>query len=414
MSDSDGNRRFGLQVGAASALMGAYLYMGLKTPVPGEDQDVSSGLTVEKYEFTTGDGAILRLKRYANPDGTPVLFCHGFNGNGFEFDLPRENHNIAVYLARRGYDVWISSFRGCGREPYKSEAGDWKHSIDHLAIYDASALVDGVTGATGKKPFWIGHSMGGMVLYMYLQGVRFEGDLVVSDPELVAEHHQKLAGGIPIASPPAFWWPRLHPFQVVTDSSIGRSLIGLSMLLTRQRNNRAPRFSIGLRVCGLAGWRPRLIKAVSRSPLGVLLYCRRNTDPDTTTSLIKWAGDDVSTRMLIQLTDGIWNKNFRQYFPMTFRKQPYDYTENMHLISLPIFYVTGEKDFANCVGIKRYGYDRAASEIKKFVALPGYGHTDLVMGRDVEQEVYPLIYEWLQGIEGKGPGLSGEGAACGE
>lgn len=150
----------------------------------------------------TPDGVTLRVKRYANPGGQPVLFCHGFNGNGFEFDLPREGYNMAVYLARRGFDVWISSFRGCGVEPYLCDGGDWSHSIDTLAILDAPTLVDGIIAETGKQPFWIGHSMGGMVLYMYLQGVRFEGDPadchVVSDPEVLAERHAKLKGGIAI------------------------------------------------------------------------------------------------------------------------------------------------------------------------------------------------------------------------
>ena len=34
--------------GASLALYGAYLYLGLKTPLPGQDQDVSQGLDVEK------------------------------------------------------------------------------------------------------------------------------------------------------------------------------------------------------------------------------------------------------------------------------------------------------------------------------------------------------------------------------
>lgn len=382
-----------------SGLYGAYIYTGLKTPLPGRDQVVSRGLKVEKHEFTTPDGITLRLKRYANVEGTPVLFCHGFDGNGFEFDIPREGKNMAVYMARNGYDVWISSFRGCGREPYVSEAGEWKHSIDHLAIYDAPTLVDGITGETGKKPFWIGHSMGGMVLYMYLQGARFgEGGRVFSDPDLVWERNGKLAGGIPVASPPAFWWPRLHPFQVATESSPGRSLLGLAIIAMRVRGHVVPRYRVGTRVLRLCGNRPRLMKALSRSPVGMLLYCRRNTDAETTTSLLKWGADDVSTRMFVQLMDGVWNINFRQYFPVTFREQPYDYTMNMHLLSAPMLFITGDKDFANWAGIKRYGYDRVSSRVKRLVTLPGYGHTDLVMGRHVQQDVYPVILEWMREV----------------
>jgi poly-beta-hydroxyalkanoate depolymerase len=51
------------------------------------------------------------------------------------------------------------------------------------------------------------------------------------------------------------------------------------------------------------------------------------------------------------------------------------------------------------VGIRRYGHDRISSQVKKFVMLPGYGHTDLVMGRRVEEEVYPLVAEWMEEVE---------------
>jgi hypothetical protein len=52
-------------------------------------------------------------------------------------------------------------------------------------------------------------------------------------------------------------------------------------------------------------------------------------------------------------------------------------------------------------GIKRYGYDRVVSGQKKYVELAGYGHTDLVMGRNVAREVYPLVLEWMMEIEGE-------------
>lgn len=412
MKDSGNDRVFGAMLLAAGAIAGAYVYMGLKTPLPGQDQDVARGLTVERHEFTTADGVTLRLKRYANPQGNPVLFCHGFQGNGFEFDLPREGKNMAVYLARRGYDVWISSFRGCGPEPYNCDCLDWQHSIDDLAIHDAPALVDGIVGVTGKRPFWIGHSMGGMVLYMYLQGVRFgENGLVVSDPGLVAERNQKLLGGTSIASPPAMWWPRMNPYQVVTDSGIGRGLIGLSVLWSRARSHFAPRLRVGSGIDRTLGKKPRLIKALSRSPVGMVIYNRRNTDSETSTSLIRWAGDDVSAHMNVQLMDGVRNGNLRQYFPLNFRGDPYDYTLNMALVTAPMLFVTGDRDFANYVCIRKYGFDRVSSLEKEFVVFPEYGHTDLVMGKNVEDDVYPFIARWMEETEAGSHARSGARSA---
>ena len=406
MDNGTSDRIFPALLAGAAIIAGTYVYMGLKTPIPGVDQDVAGGLTTEKYEFVTPDGVTLRVKRYANPGGMPVVFFHGFNGNGFEFDIPREGFNMAVYLAQRGYDVWITNFRGCGVEPYRCDEGGWSHSIDTLAILDAPTLIDNVIRITGKKPYWIGHSMGGMVLYMYLQGVRFEGDpadfRVVSDPELVEERNGKLVGGIAIASPPAMWWPRHHPFQIATESSIGRSLIGTMVLWNRLRGPFAPRVRLGSNAKKAVMNRPRGIKFLSRSPIGIMLYNRRNTDSETSTSLVKWGADDVSAHMNIQLIDSVWNINFRQYFPFIFRDDPYDYTLNMPLITAPMLFLTGDKDFANWEGIKRYGFDRISSAAKEFVMLPGYGHTDLVMGRHVSEDVYPLIARWMEDMTAEG------------
>lgn len=403
MNDNKDGHVFAAMLAGSVAVAGAYIYMGLKTPIPGLDQEhVAEGLTVESHVFTTPDGVDLRVKRYANPQGTPVVFFHGFNGNGFEFDLPREGYNMAVYMARRGYDVWVTSFRGCGVEPYRCDHGDWSHSIDTLAIYDAPTLIDNISRIAGRKPFWIGHSMGGMVLYMYLQGVRYEGDpsdcIVVSDPALLQERNSKLLGGIAIASPPAFWWPRHHPFQIASESSFGRSIIGAMVLMNRVRSRVAPRVRIGSNAKNAVLNRPRGLKFLSRSPIGIMLYNRRNTDSETSTSLVKWGADDVSAKMSVQLIDGIWNINCRQYFPFIFRADPYDYTLNMPLIKAPMLFVTGDKDFANWEGIKRYGFDRISSEVKQFVMLPGYGHTDLVMGRQVSDDVYPVIADWMDAV----------------
>jgi lysosomal acid lipase/cholesteryl ester hydrolase len=388
---------------AGSALVaGTYVYMGLKTPLPGQDEDVCEGLEVEMHEFITDDGVTLRVKRYANPEGTPVVFFHGFNGNGFEFDIPRRGYNMAEYLARRGYDVWITHFRGCGIEPWRCDDGAWQHSIDTLAIYDAPALIDGVTRLTGRKPFWIGHSMGGMVLYMYLQGVRFEGDpsdfLVVTDPELVEERNSKLLGGVAIASPPAFYWPPNHPYQIVSGSSVGRGVVRSFVLLNRLIHNVAPRVRIGSAARMSVRNNPRGLKFLSRSPIGMLIYNRKNTDSETSTCLVKWGADDVSARMSVQLYDGIGSVNYRQYRPLAFRSDPYDYTTNMPLITAPMLYLVGDKDFVHPEAIKRYGFDRVSSEDKEFVMMPGYGHTDLVMGRNVSEEVYPMIGAWMDRV----------------
>lgn len=376
-------------------LYGYFAYLGLRTPLPGQDQDVSEGLAIERHEFETADGATLRVKRYANPDGAPVLLCHGFGGCGTSMDLPRVGHNLAVHLARQGYDVWVSSWRGCGHAPYNSECDSWDHTIDDLAVYDAPALVDGIAEATGKKVFWIGHSMGGHILYMYLQGVRFDDGHVISDPELVREHHGKLAGGVTIGSPPGFSYSKGDPFYVAFKSRPGTAFLNLARQAMLQKEITDPCVTRIGGEDGLARMNPRLVMAMSRNPLLTFTYCRANTDKETSTSLAKWGMGDVSAGMYVQLFSSMLDERFLEHPGRSAPESQYDYTAGMGMISLPIFFLTGTEDFANPHTIRRLGFEQVSSTTREYVNMEGYGHTDLIMGRNVSSEVYPMICEWL-------------------
>lgn len=342
--------------------------------------------------FTTADGVTLKLKRYVNEGAQPVLFAHGFNGNGLEFDLPHREHNLALFLAERGYDVWISSFRGCGREPYKSDSGDWGHSVDHLAALDAPALVAGVREATGRKPVWIGHSMGGIVLYMYLQGIRLAredgGFRVTADPDLARERNGSIRGGITIGSPPGLhhgggdWLAVLErmPFFARGAASLVRYLDRVSA--------KSPKVPVSL-IGAVAERFPRLGRVMAMHGLiAIFLYNAKNVDPDVGYSLIRQASDNVTTRMTAQIVALACDPDFKSY------DGEYNYTANMGNVTAPVFFITGSEDFVGPANVKD-AYETVASEEKRFKHYEDYGHTDLVMGKRVYEEVYPDILDWI-------------------
>lgn len=383
---------------ASLGLYGYYIARGLRTSPPGEDQDVAGDLKVELHEFATADGMTLRVKRYANPEGTPVLLCHGFGGNGHSMDLPREGRNIAVHLAREGFDVWVSSFRGCGNGPYESECDGWHHSIDDLAIYDADALVNGVSEATGKRLFYIGHSMGGEVLYMYMQGAAYEDGHVVSDPGLVRERHEKLQGGITLGSPPAFWYPPGNPYFFAFGSKPGRAVLRLIMNEMLRREVTSPKIAKpGGSKVDFSRY-PRLLMLVSRSPFVISVYARKNTDKQASTSLLKYGSADTSAGMNVQMMQGMIEDEFLEHPGHAEPGKQYSYTAGMDKISLPMFFITGTYDFVNAEAIRRFGYERVASEKKRYMNLEGYGHTDLLMGRNVTTDVFGEIVDWMRSI----------------
>lgn len=161
--------------------------------------------SAEDFQVATEDGASLGLKHYRpeneaafNTGRQPVLLMPGVLANFSYLDThtpegrsypvklpdvlpdwakgdsrvksdPMKLDSMAYYLYHRGYDVWLANYRGQGRAPNRSW-GWWNADIDHYGIFDVKAVVMKVRELTGKRPVYIGHSMGGTMAYIYLEG----------------------------------------------------------------------------------------------------------------------------------------------------------------------------------------------------------------------------------------------------
>jgi pimeloyl-ACP methyl ester carboxylesterase len=379
----------------AASSLGAFAAWRIhSSPLPQEDPECVHCMHTTVETLPTEDGVSLKLKRYVNEGAQPILLVHGFTGNGMEFDLPHRRHNLALYLAERGYDVWISSFRGCGIGPYECKANDWNHSVDDLAALDAPALVNGVTLATGRRPLWIGHSMGGIVLYMYLLGATaklIDGEYRVSvDPNLIEERNRSILGGVTIGSPPSLnygggdWIAQLQSLPFFETQT--RFLIRYLDILGRF----APKTPVS-RIRDVVTTFPRLGRIMAkRGPLAIALYNADNVDADVGYSLLKCASDNVTTHMAKQFLTLAIDPDYKNY------PNEFSYTSNMHRITAPLFFITGSEDFVGAENIRVDGYEQVSSPLKRFKFYEGYGHTDLVMGKNVYEEVYPEILSWIE------------------
>ncbi len=145
---------------AAVYLFGMILWRWHRLPTPCD----------ERHTARTPDGWGLALYRYraagATPS-TPVLLCHGLLTNRFNMDLD-ESHSLARFLMRSGFDTWVMELRGHGGSRRLATNGnrpyDW--TIDEYVQIDLPAAVDYVNRSTGGRGVhWVGHSLGGMILY---------------------------------------------------------------------------------------------------------------------------------------------------------------------------------------------------------------------------------------------------------
>jgi len=118
------------------------------------------------------DGWDIVIDRHL-PDQEPlgvVITCHGMNMNAHNMDVSKDI-SLVGYLKERGYEVWNVDLRGVGRSRFSYDKekldGDW--SFDDYIRYDVPGILQHVTKRSGfEKVHWIGHSMGGMIMYAYL------------------------------------------------------------------------------------------------------------------------------------------------------------------------------------------------------------------------------------------------------
>ena len=108
--------------------------------------------------------AVTRLGYYnstASESRQPVLMVHGsFTNRGFWFS--QKGKGLARQLLEAGLDPWMIELRGHGDSPENTQYQS--NSIESYAEYDLPAIAEFITEQTGKNPFWLGHSMGGVTI----------------------------------------------------------------------------------------------------------------------------------------------------------------------------------------------------------------------------------------------------------
>ena len=70
-----------------------------------------NGYTFEEYTKDTSDGYVLGMFRIKG-SGEPVLLLHDYRKDGSSFIINEPDKSPALYLASKGYDVWIGNIRG--------------------------------------------------------------------------------------------------------------------------------------------------------------------------------------------------------------------------------------------------------------------------------------------------------------
>uniref|UniRef100_A0A2N9EBW7 Lipase n=1 Tax=Fagus sylvatica TaxID=28930 RepID=A0A2N9EBW7_FAGSY len=131
----------------------------------------TKGYVCEEHQVTTKDGYILGMQRIPvgrsnnTANRPPVFLQHGIFMDAATWVFNSPNESLAFILADNGYDVWLGNNRGTksSRGHTSLSANDtayWEWTWEQLVTYDLSAIYEYIHNQTGKKLYYVGHSLG--------------------------------------------------------------------------------------------------------------------------------------------------------------------------------------------------------------------------------------------------------------
>ena len=315
----------------------------------------------------TADGWDLALHHYHGVPGAtpmpPVILCSGYSCNRVFMDFD-DRYSLARFLARCGCDTWVLELRGHGNSEFAGEQRtDW--TFDDFVELDVPTAVRAVRQHSGRSPVWIGHSMGGLVMYAALG----------TDAGLGAS----IAGLVTMASPVAFP-PLASPWL--------RGAAQVLAVLPGPR--RVPQRGALVALWSALNWVPGALEA-GMNPV--------NVDRQAFGEALRRGLCNVPRSLLHQLADWSLSGELRS------SDHRVDYRATLPGITTPALIIAGAADRLAPPAIVRVAHDRISSTRKQYREFglgqgdsADYGHVDLVFGRRAPEEIFPVIATWIAGL----------------
>jgi len=347
-------------------------------------------INMEVYNVRTEDNWNIAIDRYyakgQKERKGAVILCHGFNFNSTFWNLDRRC-SPARYFAIHGYDVFVPSLRGSGQssKPILSrlrsmakfdiksvpemfikgplDIAKFGWTIDDHILKDVPAIIKFAKTKSGfDKVFWIGHSMGGIIAFGYLERVS----------------QDDIAGFMPVGSMIIIPEPLTDHLKHIANQ---KQLLTASLIVNTTVASQVRNYTMG----------------AVKNPIEELLFERKNMYNDVIFKLFRQSIDDTSAGVVSQFSDSI------KKGAIISSNHSYNYTEHLGEIKTPVMIIGGAADGFVTKKVMRDTYDRIGSGDKSiFIFSEGYGfstnygHCDLLLGKNSEKEVYPIMLEWVE------------------
>jgi poly(3-hydroxyalkanoate) synthetase len=300
------------------------------------------------------------LKKY------PVILCHGLIGTR-NYWKQNEEESLVYSLQKEGYDVYILDLRG--RETAGSPSflfGKNKYNqvnFDKFVKYDVDRAIKFVLENSGKsKVNWIGHSMGGMVVYARI------GTL----------GEERIANLVTLGS------PFLFPFTTKKVKFLNNFNFAVTFLPSVPANT-------------VSNFESKTgIRIFTNELFLDLFYNKDNLSTEQERRLFQHGSSNESTEVFRQFSGAVKTGEFKSI------DESVNYTANLKNIQTPSLIIAGRRDHLGTPSIVRHVYENISSKDKSFLILSktenhsdDYGHVDLVNGKGILSDTNPNIIYWL-------------------
>ncbi len=311
------------------------------------------------HRAKTDDGVELELTRYlavGEVKGPPVLLCHGISANARNMDLD-ERLSMARWFASQGREAWTMSLRGTGtsdKPPGATSFDDyWRHDLPAAVEY-----VRKLSGASGLH--YVGHSMGGMVVYAYL-----------------SQGGQGIDAAATLGS----------PTRIDFGSSVESLMTNFGVRIVSPT---------GAVPSALGAWLTAPLQgAMNDGPFQRFFYNPQSTSPDAFRRLMIYGTADVAGGTALQLASMMKTGAFAS------TDKTIDYRADMAKVTTPILVVAARLDRIAMTPAVKDGY-RALGGPKEWLLITRangtrgeYGHMDLVIGERAAGEVWSKVLNFF-------------------
>ena len=326
--------------------------------------------------FKGDDQATLCLTRYRGGRKGPVLMMPGMGTSTLPFVLDTVDVSLGEFLCANGYDVWLFD---CRVSP-ALRACDVPCSLDEIARWDVPAAIARVKALTDARTIQVvAHCLGAAALQMSVMGGHLAGDVRSA---VLSQFGALLGGADPLSA------TARHPPSILT--TLGADVVA-DALGSEWINHLSE----------------RLRASYPRS------YADRECDSPACRRIRLLWGEEFehgrlnhATHTAIHEMFGHASLSLLQHLSSILRRQQIIdragadvYVPNLHRLNFPIAFVQSDRNLLfPAVGTARTVAalcERNDPALYSVTVLPGYGHTDWLIGKDAAHDVFPDLLREL-------------------